>query len=591
MMPASLRSKPAAIAAVFVLLCTALLAARPPVTQWSPDCGSKYLQLMSIRFDQGLHMNVPYVGKAFDPDMIAVPLGDSYFDRRGGEIYMAWPALFALVTYPFRIAFGWFGIFVLPVLGGGVSVWLAGTIADRIRPGTGWIASLLLAVSTPVLVYSTLYWEHTIALALELGALALVVEFPTRPRPWAVVVAGTMMGLGAAGFRGDVALFAVAFLGAVFLVTRGRSRRLLLPLAGIGFGIGCIPGALLNLTLNGNLLPPNAVNNTRPPSLAYLWNVRFVGIVPHILVGHTVPSNLAWGTTFAFALLLVAFYRNRGRPHVAWLGLLLGAAVALGVLSLVEMGATREMAFHGWLAMCPVLALGFLETTSPLDDQRRSIRRVVALTAILVFVLVCAAIGVAYPHGWASDHNMEWGPRYWLVLFPLASILFAVNHDAFPNAFRGARGGAAWRAGAWVVAVGLMVVGVLFIRLGLARIAGQLAEQDQFRTLMRAQGDTPALTDMFGLSAIVPEDFATRPSFYLSLGDADRFPAWLAQAVKHGLTSFVIVTFAGPDHPFLREPLGACGCSLKVEVIEKRGGLTAIRTRVETAPAANPVRP
>jgi hypothetical protein len=587
-MPLSVRTKPALIAAVFALLCVAVLGSRPAVTQWSPDCASKYLQLMSIHFDHGLHMNVPYVGKPFDPDMTAIPMGESYYDRRGGEIHMAWPALFPLVTYPFRQAFGWFGIFVLPIVCGAISVWLTGALADRIRPGTGWIASLLLAVSTPVLIYSTLYWEHTIALALELGALALVMEFSTTRRRWALVVAGMLAGLGAAGFRGDVALFAAALFGAVFLVARGRDRWAVPPLVGVGFALGCFPGALLNLMLNGHISPPNAVNNTPPPSLAYLSSVHFVGILPHILVGKTVPGNLAWVTTIALAFLLFAYYANRRRSSSLLLVLLVGAAVTLGVASLLELDATRDNAFHGWLAMCPVLALGLLQSDAPLDDRSASARRVVLFTALGVFSLVCITIGVAYPYGWATDHNLEWGPRYWLVIFPLMAILCAVNHDAFVEAFSTATRANLWRWLALGSAAGLLIVGVLFIRIGLVRIRRLLVDQDQFRTLMIEQRDTPLLTDTFGMSALVPEAFASRPSFYVRFENADRFPRWLGQAVTHGLRSFALATFAGVDHPFLREPLAECECSLKVESIEKRSILSVIRLRVEGAPSRAP---
>ncbi|HEX3769854.1 MAG TPA: hypothetical protein VHV30_03265 [Polyangiaceae bacterium] len=576
----SLRPRPFHVAVAFAFVAAAILLSRPPVTQWSPDCASKYLQLIAIRFDHGLRFDIPYAGRPFDPNLHAVPIGESYYDRVGGEIHMAWPALFAVVTWPFWKVFGWFGIFVLPIGCGAISVALTGLVADRIRPGTGWIASLLVAVVTPVLVYSTLYWEHTIALALELSALVLVLDFAARPRRWRLLVGGILTGLGAAGFRGDVAVFAVALFGAVFLVARGRERWVVPPLVGAGFAIGCIPGAFLNLTLNGHISPPNAVNNTQRPSFAYLESVHFVGIVPHILVGKTVPSELAWQTTLAVLVLVAAFYAGRRLPAPLRLALLVAAVVALGATSLRELDATRDGAFHGWLAMCPVLALGLLRSEAPLDDPARTGRRVVALSAAFVLTIVCVTIGTAYPNGWASDHNLEWGPRYWLVVFPLMAVLVAVNGDALLGAFRAPGVAAAWR---WVgvgAAVGLTVVSFLFIRLGLVRIRRMLVEQGGFRGLLLERPEEPLLTDTFAVSALAPEDFESRPSFYIRFQNPEWFAPWLAGAVANGLSGFGLATFAGSNHPFLRQDVSSCGCSLKVESIDKSGGLTMIHVRV-----------
>jgi hypothetical protein len=512
-----------------------------------------------------------------------VPMGESYYDRRGGELHMAWPALFPLVVYPFHRAFGWFGIFVLPIACGALSVWMTGVIADRIRPGTGWMAALLVAVATPVLVYSTLYWEHTIALALELGALLLVMNFATKPRRWALVAAGAMAGLGAAGFRGDVALFAASAFGAVFLLTRGRERWFVPPLVSLGFAIGCAPGALLNLVLNGHVSPPNAVNNTPPPSLAYLRSVHFVGIVPHILVGKTVPEAMAWQTTIAAAVLALAFYATRRRHGRVLLVVLLGAAVVLGVTSLRELDASGA-AFHGCLAICPVLALGLLQSDAPLTVESRSAKRVVILTVAFLLSLVAMAIGVAYPEGWASDHNLEWGPRYWLAVFPLMAVLVAVNHDAFIGAFRAEPKAVVWRWLAGGVAVGLLLVSADLVWIGMARIRRLLVDQDGIRKVLREHRDDVLLSDTFGVSALVPEDFARRPSFYVNYDFPLGFDGWLTRAVDAGLTSFDLVTFGGPDHPFLKRDVAACECSLHVEEITRWRFLSLIRVRIASGP-------
>ena len=567
------------IAAVFALSCIAIVASRPALTQWSPDCGSKYLQLMSIHFDHGLHFDTPYVGKPFDPDMAAVPLGDTYYIYRDGKMFMTWPALFPLVIWPFQRAFGYFGAFVLPVSCGALCVWLTGVIAERIRAGTGWIAALVVAVVTPVIIYSTLYWEHTIALALELGAFVLVMNYATAPRVWALAVAGALTGMGASGFRGDVAVFALALFGAVFLVARGRDRWLVPVGAGIGYVVGAGPGWFLNYTLHGHLGTPNGVRNTPPPSLDYLNSVH-LGIVPHIFVGRAVPATLAWDSTLGLVALAFAYYARRsdGRP---WSLIALAVApVVLAVASVLELQAVHNGRFHGWLGMCPALALGFLRSEAPLAPAPQTARRVVILTTTFVLAMVAVTIALAYPQGFANDDNLEWGPRYWLVIFPLLAVLVAVNHDAFIDAFKFARWPVAARWMARALALSLFIVSLVFVWTGMFDIQHLMREQGDFRTLMLGAGDEPLLTDVFQMSSWVPEVFASRPSFFLRSDQPDRFPPWLKQAVEHGMTSFDLTTFGGADHPFFHQNLEECQCSLAIEEVLKSGFLTLVRVRV-----------
>jgi hypothetical protein len=78
----------AIVVAAFVVLCVAIVASWPAMTFWSPDCAAKFLQMASIRFDPGLRIDAPYVGRSFDPALLAPPLEPMYFDVRGGELRM-----------------------------------------------------------------------------------------------------------------------------------------------------------------------------------------------------------------------------------------------------------------------------------------------------------------------------------------------------------------------------------------------------------------------------------------------------------------------------------------------------------------------
>jgi hypothetical protein len=553
-----------AIAVAFVVVCAALVAWSPPVTNWSPDCGAKLLQTAAIRVEGGhFRYDVPYVGKPYDPDMLAVPVGATYYDKRGGEVHIAWPELFPLLVAPFYAAFGWFGLFVVPILAGAASVALAGAAAERVRPKSGWVAAAVTAASTPVLIYGALYWEHTTALLLEMVALLLVTAHAIDGKRWRVALAAAAVGLASAGLRGDVVLFAAALLGAAFLATPGRGKWHVALLAAAGFVVGSAPAWAMNHSISGYWLPSNAVKNVPPPSLAYLVKARVVGLVPHFFVGktdglgHNLPPALTWSFVLA-VLVLVSTYYARGVGTRLRSFALVAASGTLAVCALVCLDAVRSDRFHGWLAMSPVLTLAFLRSPAPLATGPARARRTVALALAAFVLLNMGAVGLTYPEGFAGDGNLEWGPRYWLAVFPLAAVLLAINHDALASAVTTPRLAAmVWGA--------LFAVGILFNRVGILRIHRNLVDQAEIRAVLQKAGDEPLLTDVYWVSGMVPEAFARRPSFLVRHEYPERFPQWLSLAMAHGLSHFAFASFKdAAAHPFLEREIPECDCVLVV---------------------------
>ena len=56
----------------FVLLSIAIVSTRPKGVHFSPDANAKFLQMLAIRLDGGLKLDVPYVGRSYDPELRAV---------------------------------------------------------------------------------------------------------------------------------------------------------------------------------------------------------------------------------------------------------------------------------------------------------------------------------------------------------------------------------------------------------------------------------------------------------------------------------------------------------------------------------------
>src|SRR5262249_52418534 len=115
----------------------------------------------------------------------------------------------------------------LPWLAAVVAVALGGALGRRACGSNAWGAATALAIAaaTPLLLYATLHWEHSLAVALLLGALlCLAEENPSRTRQ---LLAGVLVGIGPA-IRTElycaplaVAAFALALWG-FSLRTLGR---------------------------------------------------------------------------------------------------------------------------------------------------------------------------------------------------------------------------------------------------------------------------------------------------------------------------------------------------------------------------------
>ena len=94
-------SKPApvvwviAIAAVYSLVAFVLM---PLGVFWSPDNGMRYVQMQHIHWDAGLQIPIDYPGQALDPSLHVPPYHKLLYRVLDGQIYLAWPPYFALVS-------------------------------------------------------------------------------------------------------------------------------------------------------------------------------------------------------------------------------------------------------------------------------------------------------------------------------------------------------------------------------------------------------------------------------------------------------------------------------------------------------------
>jgi hypothetical protein len=137
-----------------------------------------------------------------------------------GRYYITFPFTFPLVTAPFYALFGFRGLYLVPL----VATWaIWGTFyltCKRLKVSVFHtsIALISLIFASHLTLYSAMYWEHSLAVALCFAGMAmlLMLGYPSGLSKPSAVVSGGLIGLSA-WFRPEF-LSMVATLSAVVII-------------------------------------------------------------------------------------------------------------------------------------------------------------------------------------------------------------------------------------------------------------------------------------------------------------------------------------------------------------------------------------
>jgi hypothetical protein len=169
------------------------------------------------------------------------PLSPPFAYDVDGRWYLGFPILPSLVAVPGYAALGYRGLYVLPLLALWATWLVVADLCRRLELGAAVTALVLAAVifASPLTLYGAMFWEHTLAVALATGGLAILVT-PGERSAASVVGAGVLLGLSA-WLRSELLCLVVA-AGMCFGGLPSRRRSLLLVAA-----MAAMLGALLAL--------------------------------------------------------------------------------------------------------------------------------------------------------------------------------------------------------------------------------------------------------------------------------------------------------------------------------------------------------
>ena len=430
---------PVSARAGFIALCAlfaAVWSGMPQGSFYSPDEGAKYLQMRGTGGNPLRPCRLFYGGIDRDPEMFYYParvestLYSLYPYRDAeGKVQTNWMPWFPYATKPFHALLGSRGLYVLPLLAGLLALALTGRLAGVLEPGARGMALAAFALSSPLLFYSLTFWEHTLALALQLGALLAVLpgraESGDRKgvRIGRLVVAVFLL-LGATALRRETVFFIAALGVALFLLhdpdrirrfAGPRIRLLVVAIAATILLVALLPWLLPGRTDIDLLLTLyRAVHvDTWRYIGTHFFNVFFLWDEEGVL-----PAAIWRAGQAGFLVCMANALWPRARRPWAFVA---GLVLVLPAASYLAFTPFRYRALHS-LALCsPFVLLSLLPWPAP--GRRSAAERLVRNVAL--FYAVFYLFGTLPSH--RGHGGLEWGSRYALALFSLLSALGAVQ--------------------------------------------------------------------------------------------------------------------------------------------------------------------
>ena len=537
----------AAVVVALAVLYAGLILALPADLFWSPDEGSKFLQLESYRRAGGLRQSIVYGARAIDPGFRYYPsrLSDGNTERppvalypqplQDGRLESNWAPLFPLMTLiPFHLL-GFRGLYVLPAASGLLTALLAGRAARSLMPGTLIPTVLAVGLCSPVLFFSLLFWEHTVALCLAMAALVLCLDDRSRPRGRALVIGGCLAVAIVLRFEFIVVALALATASATQSIRRrlefssriSRSARSWVPVAALASLVAAAFGLVW--------LGVRQLGLLRPLGAKVDWLVRLsLGQLTQLSTWSDLPSRLRRSLIDLPAetgpmldpmaarigllgILLAASSRFLREPARGWL--FVSGAVLVTVVSAVEVvSADRFRSVHAlvlpapWMVFALLLVFPVPRDVGPGTAVFRTASTLVLAAAVLLSLN-------------PIEGGLEWGSRFQLAAYVLAAVFACAGVVAYLRSTEDRR----LRAAVGLCAVAAFGVGFLFQLRGFAEVWTTKSDLATYRVELETAG-APAVTDLPWLPGSLATTFADSPILTVGgpedLGDLIGTVAW-----------------------------------------------------------------
>ena len=342
-----------------------------------------------------------------DPQGSYTPYGLPFVRVVDHDVQGIYSVVFTGLAAPPIGLLGMRGAAVVPLLGSLLVALGLGLLLRRLGASPAWtFATCAIALlATPILLYSSELFEHTLAAGLVTLALAVMVssEESPHPRPW---LAGLLVG--AAGAVRPEAYCAVAALGVGVALAPAATRRdrLLICTHYLAGALAVlVPYWLLNLVSAGAWDPAVATNVGRS---ATMEGART------ILITRIKDGSWLWFLCLP-AVALAALIPPRLGRGCARLAAFIAAGLALAVLAYLAQEHSTDRTTAGLLAVTPLACWGL--ATGPFEARTR---------LLWIFVLLYGPLVVLLDRSGTAG-GFQVGARYLIPIVPVLLVLVAAR--------------------------------------------------------------------------------------------------------------------------------------------------------------------
>ena len=402
------------ICLVYVVMCLVWVNSRPKGIFWTVDEGGKLVFLQNAIMQKDIFAPIEYPGRNLDPDLQYVPY--TYTNIIDGELLSWWLPIFPILTIPFYSLWGWIGLYVIPAIGGGLTLLVTGLIVQEILPNKKWLVYLVIVVTglaTPILFYSTMFWEHTLAVAAAMLTLYLCLRGQASPNKIPFILAG-FSGAVAIALRTEM-VFILISIGLVQLFVDWRKA----VVYGLSFMLFLVPVSIINWKTIGH--PLNVQIDYLTQAKEFVLLKIGLKVIPYFLFHVPKPWTYPMGKLsmvvgslgFLAALLMPFFKRFR-------IILLMGFYAFLVINWRILVSGFGYKSIHGFAGITPHIAL-FSWFFLNWKIKKTQIFNWFVIMSGIVF-------GIVFLYkAWVGAGGMQWGTRYLLVFYPILTILFMVG--------------------------------------------------------------------------------------------------------------------------------------------------------------------
>jgi hypothetical protein len=538
----------AACGGAVLLACLGVVYATPNDAYWIVDCAGKGMLAEQLLRSGYRDLRLPYPAASLDPEGVAFPLPPPFAVAQAGGFVWQYPPAFSGLAAPFLAILGRAGLRWPAALGTGACaalfvLWTAPAWGRR------WAAlgGLALAFATPLFFYGVTVWEHSLTIALSLGAWVVLAGGGRRRR----ALAGLLVA-AACVLRAELALMGVALAFAVFLEHRRWGD-----VAWLAAGAAPLALALLffNQLVFGHPLGPHVALNvgvTEATASGGLGVVvhRVSGLLAGMGAGRGEALALGGGVAACVALAVLSARRPGG--SAAWLGLAAGIGLGASLFGLVRIGSAPVPliwlpSYNGLLVQLPLSALAGFGAIAVFRRPEGAPLRV-GVSAGLGFLALGIAFRVTLTDFATGGH---WGPR---MLLPAAPALVALSLGAVR-----ARWVEGPRSARWAAALGalaLVAAGATSSGLGVRLLGDQKREGRRIQQAVLAAPQTVLVTNLPALGWLLAPIWEQRRLLYF--GDTSAFERLTGILRRAGVREFLLLH--SPPRGRDIGPVGAAVC-------------------------------